>query len=497
MLAAVAILGLAACSSKDYYDADLIARNKMAAQKTQYETNFETAFGQVASNQSWDFSTCEPRLGTRAGEEQEITTKLVAGLDFSLSYEIDVQTVFGVPTKYSLKNRKINKNKDLYDNVVKKLPDATQHLDVKTATLVAPSSSFTIYPVSVQGAWTHDLYVKVGDAAPVKLYSKTWTDYSRPYVNGEVLEAKLKEVTKTEEYEDWVWDTPFRGHYETKTREVFDHYDYEATETAAMVGLHIEAPVGTPIEIYLDNVKHNNSKKPSVGTSTGNVIYVDGNGAKPEGVELRDDAIIKYVGIEDQQLTNKDCDFDYNDVVLAIVGNPDVPEEIIIENDEYDVPTSITKRYMIEDLGSTDDFDFNDIVVDVTETTVAHHKVTIVDGVKTSDVVESTTKTQKAVIRHLGGTLPFQLTIGDTQLDEMQGVLGSDPDAEFTVTGWIPAQNNVSISVKAKDSEMYTVVNFPKTGAIPMIFACNDDVEWAAERVKFNFDQFPGYNSAQ
>jgi hypothetical protein len=28
-----------------------------------------------------------------------------------------------------------------------------------------------------------------------------------------------------------------------------------------------------------------------------------------------------------------------------------------------------------------------------------------------------------------------------------------------------------------------------------MIFACNDDVEWAAERVKFNFDQFSGYNS--
>ena len=466
MLALVLVLGLAACSSKDYYDADLIASNKMAAQKTQYETNFETAFGQVASNQSWDFSTCEPRLGTRAFTETK--ADLVNGLDFALSYEIDVETVLGVPTKYSLKNRSINKNKDIYDNVVKKLPDATKHLDVKTATLVAPSSSFTIYPISVQGAWTHDLYVKVGDAAPVKLYSKTWTDYSRPYVNGEVLEAKFVKY----------------GYWPNYT------YGYQVEKSAALHGLYVEAPVGTPIEIYLANVKHGNTKKASVGTSTGNAIYVDGNGAKPEGIELRDDAIIKYVGIEDQQLTNKDCDFDYNDVVLAIVGNPDVPEKIIIENDEYEVPTSITKRYMIEDLGSTDDFDFNDIVVDVTETTVAHHKVTIENGVKTSDEVVSTTKTQKAVIRHLGGTLPFQLTIGDTQLDEMQGVLGSDPDAEFTVTGWIPAQNNVSIQVKAKDSQMYTVLNFPKTGAIPMIFACNDDVEWAAERVRFNFDQF-------
>lgn len=476
--AAVAVLGFAACSNTDLYDEAQVAAEKMAAQKSQYETNFEKAFGKVNANQSWDFATSEARLGTRAFSE--IKTDLVKGLNFALSYDVEKKN-----NKFNLVNRKLGANQNLYDNVTAKLPDATKHYDVEKATLVAPANSFTIYPISVQGSWTHDLYVKVGDAAPVKLYSKTWTDYSRPYVNGEVLGANIIDVPNPDgKYTKWVWDTAITGHWEK-----YD-FGYEATSTANMQGLYVEAPVGTPIEIYLANVKHGNTKMPSVGTSTGNVVYVDGNGAKPEGIELRDDAVIKYVGIEDQQLTNKSCDFDYNDVVLAIVGNPDVPEKIIIENDEYDVPTSVTKRYMIEDLGSTDDFDFNDIVVDVTETTVDHHKVTIENGVKTSDIVASTTKTQKAVIRHLGGMLPFQLTIGDTQLAEMQGVMGSDPNTEFEVSGWIPAQNNVSVKVKAQNSNMYTVVNFPKTGAIPMIFACDDTVAWAAERVRFDFGQF-------
>ena len=453
MLAAVTVLGLAACSSKDYYDADLIASNKMAAQKTQYETNFETAFGQVASNQSWDFSTCEPRLGTRAGEEQEITTELVAGLDFAIKKETVARN------SNVLTDREITKNKALIQTMNRLLPDGKKHTGEKVV-LLAPSSDFTIYPLSIQGLWKHDLFVKVGNNDPVLVYSKDWTTYGRPTVNGDVTELG----------QNW------EGYY--------------AKKRALLQGVHIKAPIGTRVDIYLDNI--NGQENNMAGTTNGQAIYINCD-AKPEGVTLLDGAVIKYIGIEDNKESNSDKDF--NDVVLAVVGNPDVPEVIDFTDESYDVPLSITKRYMIEDLGSTDDFDFNDIVVDVTETTIDHHKVTLANDKVISDEVVSTTKTQKAVIRHLGGTLPFQLTIGDTQLDEMQGVLGSDPDAEFTVTGWIPAQNNVSISVKAKDSEMYTVVNFPKTGAIPMIFACNDDVEWAAERVKFNFGQFSGYNS--
>lgn len=190
-----------------------------------------------------------------------------------------------------------------------------------------------------------------------------------------------------------------------------------------------------------------------------------GNDVKPEGVTLVEGAIVKYIGIED----NPKGDLDYNDVVLAVVGNPDVPEEIKIEKDEYQVPVSVTKRYMMEDLGSTDDFDFNDVVVDVTETTVYTHKVTIVNGVKESDVVIDTKKTQKAVVRHLGGILPFQLTIGETTLPEMgsEATWKTNPDTEYEVKGWNPAQNNVSVTVKSTESQMYNVTNkFPKEGEL-------------------------------
>ena len=56
-------------------------------------------------------------------------------------------------------------------------------------------------------------------------------------------------------------------------------------------------------------------------------------------------------------------------------------------------PLPIEKRYLVEDLGSKDDFDFNDIVFDVKQAQ---------DG------------TQKCVIRAMGGTLDFTLKIGNT-----------------------------------------------------------------------------------
>ena len=467
LVGALAVLSLASCSKNDVFDAQQAAANEIAQKKTTFENNFVAKYGQVAPTQSWDFSTNQQRLGTRG--YSEVYTKIVNGLEFNPTYDVVEKN-----NKLYLENRKFGKNQAIYDNVIAKLPDNTPHQGAQ-ATLVAPSNSFTIYPISAQGSWTHDLYVKVGNAAPVKVYSKTWTDYSQAYVNGDVISAKAWAVYKTER--DW-W-----GNY------IVDHYEYEATSSVEMKGLYIEAPIGTPIEIYLDNVKNGNTKKPSVGTSTGNVIYVDGKGAVPEGVEIREDAIIKYVGIEDQANLG---DKDYNDIVLAIVGNPDVPEEIKIENNEYQVPVSLTKRYMMEDLGSTDDFDFNDVVVDVTETTVYTHQVTIVNGVKTADEVTKTEKlpTAKAVVRHLGGILPFQLTIGETTLPEMgsEATWKTNPDMEYEVKGWDPDKNNVKVTVKATASQMYTN-EFPTTGAFPMMFACDPSVKWYDERSQFDFEK--------
>ena len=452
LVGALAVLSIASCSKNDVFDAQQAAANEIAQKKTTFENNFVAKYGQVAPTQSWDFSTNQQRLGTR-GEGDQIVTELVKGLEFNPTYDV-VENYYG---NLYLANRKFGNNQAIYDNVIAQLPNGKKYENVKKATLVAPSNSFTIYPISVQGMWTHDLYVKVGNNAPVKVYSKTWTDFSHPYVNGDPL---------------------------TYSNANFFKQTYTVETSVSMPGLYVEAPIGTPIEIYLANVKEGQTSKPTVGTSTGHAIYVDGNGAVPAGIEVRDDAVIKYVGIEDN--TTETTDLDYNDVVLAIVGNPDVPKEIIIENKTYDVPTSLTKRYMIEDLGTTDDFDFNDVVVDVTRNTVAHHTVEITDGVKTSDVVTSTDVTEKAVIKHLGGILPFVLKIGDTTLTQLGGedTFEKDVNLEYDITGWEPANNNISITVNN------TTLSFPKAGAVPMIIACDDSEAWSAERIAFDWQKF-------
>ena len=451
LVGALAVLSIASCSKNDVFDAQQAAANEIAQKKTSFENNFVAKYGQVAPTQSWDFSTNQQRLGTR-GEGDQIVTELVAGLDFGIKDE----TVSN--NSNILTNRNITKNVELFNVLNNELKDKVKH-NGEPAVLLAPSSDFTIYPLSHQGAWTHDLYVKVGDNDPVLVYSKTWTFYGRPTVNGDATKLAIGSS-------------------------LFGFYYYVA-ERANLPGIHIKAPIGTRIDVYLDNIGGEGRR---AGTTNGQAIYIDSK-AKPEGITLKDNAVIKYIGIEDDTNPGRG-DQDYNDVVLAVVGNPSVPEKITFTDNTYDVPLSVTKRYMMEDLGSTDDFDFNDVVVDVTETTVTHHKVTLANGIPTKDEITGTDKTQKAVVRHLGGIYPFILKVGDTTFDEMGGKDTFDKDVEIekVVTGWNPAQNNVSVTVKSTESQMYTN-EFPKTGAFPMMFACDPSKKWYSERQKFDFEK--------
>ena len=142
-------------------------------------------------------------------------------------------------------------------------------------------------------------------------------------------------------------------------------------------------------------------------------------------------------------------------------------------------PMPIEKRYMVEDLGSKDDFDFNDIVFDVKQAQ---------DG------------TQKCVIRAMGGTLDFTLKIGNTTwtksvegvaagynvktMYNTQGTIVWDKVlAEFPVTGWNFNSNNISVQVKTSVSDDVIIeIPFPKKGEVPMIIAFRTFCDWQAER---------------
>ena len=160
-----------------------------------------------------------------------------------------------------------------------------------------------------------------------------------------------------------------------------------------------------------------------------------------------------------------DCtgDGDYSNLIcLAVNADP--------------LPTS--KRYFVEDLGSKDDFDFNDIVFDVVDNNGS----------------------QKCIVRAMGGTLDFTLKIGNTEwtksvdgvaagynvktMYNTQGTIVYDKVlAEFPVTGWNPNTNNISVKVKTSVSDNVIIeIPFPKKGEVPMILAFPTVTDWQTER---------------
>jgi hypothetical protein len=427
-------------------------------QKETYEANFIAKYGPVASNQTWDFSTYERQLATRSTSSVIKTEIMEKGISFGdLSNLQTTDEIFPNHPEWNYVVIKggVEKNGDLLEAISTVLPEKKKW-EGDPAVLVAPANSFYIYPLFSGGNIRFDLKVKVGDTDPVTVFKKDYTNFQT--ING------MKKANG---------------------------------EIVNMKGIKIEAPVGTPVEIYLDNLVslEGNKINGTVGTTNGQAVYVDiPEGIVPEleDVNLKENAVVKYIGIEDD--TKSGSDRDYNDVVIAVVGNPNVPQKKIITNKSYEVKVCRAKRYLIEDLGSIGDFDFNDIVVDVEENTVIKHKVEYENGVlKSDEVVSETSDPTKAVIRAMGGTIDFELVIGNTSwsksgagfnVNTMYNTQTIDTNsvlAEFEVTGWNPELNNVSVKVNGKDGQVFTI-GFPKTGTVPMIIAVDPSQDWMKER---------------
>lgn len=206
---------------------------------------------------------------------------------------------------------------------------------------------------------------------------------------------------------------------------------------------------------------------------------------------------VNLVGCEESTSDN-----DFNDLVFLIVGHPRVPA-IINATPGSSFNTIVQKRYMIEDFGSVSDWDFNDAVVDVTQTT----KKTVQadrNGVVTK--LASETPITSGILYWLCGTAPIQITVGTTQLAnvtdptnqeqtakqlEKQRNTGSDsfsgkeqtgwsPGYAFSITGWTPQNNKISVKVKREkngsDNTGIWSSTFPEPGETPYIIATDVNV---------------------
>lgn len=390
--------------------------------KAEYSANFIAKYGEIAPNQSWDATVSYSKYNTST-----------RGITSSGRYIVESSTL-----------------KWLNDNLPEGKNNSTKGTPFE---MTVPANKFTIVPIYQYAKQVWSLWIKVGNDEPYKVWTKSEglqyrnDSYDWPWKNvSEISEGSTKDlsIVRAPKYE-------------------FDYSDR----------------AGEPMWLYLlieEGLGNCANKGDKLWSDEGQMIALDMGNKKPD----IDGAEVKVIACEDSYLSA--VDHDMNDVVFLMYGKPEVPD--ITPTPEYRTTTT-AKRYMIEDLGSTDDFDFNDIVVDVEQVL----KEKLIKGEHQLSHWEEVSKTQTATIRHLGGVLPFTLKIGNTEFKEMEGQMDVDPNEEYEIAGWDPVKNNISIKVRDKKGGVHATV-FPKDGEVPQIIAVKPSVQWMQERVSITKDWF-------
>lgn len=456
MLTAVATMTACVKDSMDMTQTEKVT-------KASYAENFTKKYPNVDLNRSWDLSSQSYDFSLPTSNTNGMRA---ATIDYNFTpgnwYEVDNSTLSWMHEQLVEGQDNRSLGNPFYMSV--------------------PSTEFTIVPIfqGVAGArW--DLHVVV-DGVDIKVWEKQYADTENFNIQIKDGDSDEWHDLHGQQYDTWygAWPSLFNTDGGDKWTATGD--PNLVTAVRAIPYTFSNLPVGKDMYFYLEvteeaNDENNNIWRNRVGTKQSSIkgmMLALENCPLPANIDPSYEAMI--IGCEDADL--KDSDWDMNDVVFLVYGK-NVPKPVVIETGTP-VVQSRTVRYMIEDLGATDDFDFNDVVVDVTESRITTPTVT--NGVITS--WEETSYTQKATIRHLGGTLPFILKIGNTELEERPGVLGADPDETFDVTGWNPDTHNVSVRVRQNaNSGVYNEVKFPKAGEAPMIIAVNPTQNWMTERI--------------
>ena len=468
MMMVIAASSMVACTKNaDLFDSSAIEQNAKAT----YAENFTKKYPNVDLNQSWDYSTKQSdyRLGsgnkarTRAGE---------GGITKGSWYEVDNNTL-------SWMHEQLVEGKDN-----RKLGNPFY--------MTVPGNDFTIIPIyQGQAGAMWNLHVVV-DGVDYLVWEKS---------NSEIQKGDIQ--IKDGDSDEWhnlhgggqSWET-WNSLYNTDGSDKWlaDRSQNLVTAVRSIPYTFHDFPVGAEMYFYLDvtvsgsgvwDDKYHEMNNVGAHESSlkGQMLALQN---VPRPANIAEDNEVMIIGCEDADL--KDSDWDCNDIVFLVYGKT-VPKPIKIEEGN-EIEEVKTVRYMIEDLGATDDFDFNDIVVDVTEIRTIYPTYT--NGVVTKWT--ETGKRQEAVIRHLGGRLPFILKIGNKEYAAGgQDTFQTSPDLKLDdVTGWtgLNGAHNVSIEVEQKNSEGVFKVQFPKAGEAPMIIAVDPSQAWMTERQSVPADWF-------
>ena len=487
LMMVVAAAALTACSSNtDLYDTNVINEGKQVSVKESYVENFAKKYPNVDLNQSWDFSTKQSDY--RMGSNTKVRTRANdGGITAGSWYEVDNNTLTWMHEQLVEGQDNRSLGNPFY--------------------MTVPGNDFTIIPIyqgQAGAMWNLHVVVDGVDYLVWEKINKTSLGGSDENVQDETKTGtiQIKDLDNDEwhnlhgQWYDWGY-----GHWNSLyNTDGTDRWTPDWSEKNQVTAVRStpytfhDFPVGAEMYFYLDVTVSGS------GDWDGKYHEINNVGAHesslkgqmlalqnvPRPANIAEDNEVMIIGCEDADL--KDSDWDCNDVVFLVYGKT-VPKPIKIEEGD-EIEEVKTVRYMIEDLGSTDDFDFNDIVVDVTE--IRTISPTYTNGVVTAWNEKG--KRQEAVIRHLGGTLPFVLKIGNKEYAAGgQDTFQTSPDLKLDdVTGWtgLNGVHNVSIEVESKNSEGVFKVQFPKAGEAPMIIAVDPSQGWMTERQSVPADWF-------
>ena len=442
---AVIGMGFMSCS-KDLYDSNAVNEKQNEKQKNDYATNFVKRYGEIDPNQTWDFATMAPISGlpstgnvnTRAAGDGGATSVSVIQQS-SGTMRIEKNVIDWMHEEFKAGANNSKKGSPFY--------------------LKTQEQTFTVVPFyQGKASYYWELWMNVGG-----IDYQIWTKNENLTYN--TSDGESHNLTNDGVPSNAVGVTA-------------PTYTFRATPNQ---NLYFYLKVWT--------AGSRSSDTPNTTTTSMDKKMLALEGAK-KPANVPEDNEVTIIGCEDG------TDNDYEDLVFLIYGKPTPP---IIPVDEIEITE--TKRYMMEDLGTTDDFDFNDIVVDVQNvyTQKIYLQPTANGGWEESKRDDPVYKGQRAIVRAAGGVYDFTLKIGNTTWTKSQnlssgsmlntGAGGSDiywsgiqsELAKFDVTGWIPKDNNVSVTVADKDNNGI-LIKFPEAGEAPMMIAVDGDIHWMTER---------------
>jgi hypothetical protein len=452
VLGSMAVMGAAftSCSKDIAYDNEGLAKEALQQLNAEYDANFVKKYGAIDPNQTWDFATMTPvyslpSTSTRAGE-----TRGTVELKSTGTLTID------------------GGEGSVFDWLSTNMPAGQNHSQVGSPFKAVMSRNTFIVAPFYQGYATYfwELWVNVNGNE-----YKIWEKY--------------KDLKYKKEGDDKWYTLDKYGIPKGVVKVQAPTYTFTATEGSQLYFFMKVWTGGDNAHANDPEGKHANKILTSLESGNMRALQKEQGLPKPAGVP--DDYFAYLIGCEDGA-----PDGDFEDLGFLFFGPP-------IKGVE-EVEVRETKRYMMEDLGATDDFDFNDVVVDVSN--VWTKKITRQENASTGEVayheeVLENSKRQEAIVRAAGGIYDFELKIGTTdpwkKSDDLdvttmwntgkQGPIDYNAElAKFNVTGWIPGENNIELTVFLPDNKKSAAtevkIQFPRKGTAPKMIAFDAGESW-------------------